>query len=147
MDSNESPPGFDRVEIQGQKRAFYLSRPQELGLAPGSLPRKLNDITQVTDFLTKENIRGVDISQFDFRKKLKKRAQAPELDPNTPKIARSSIFSDNGDGCEGTEGSTSGGNQSFNLTHLLRPSAKVDHRSELEDTAQELVLITTYWPQ
>ena len=73
MDSGASPPGFDRVEIEGQKRAFYLSKPQELGLAPGCLPRKLNDLSQVTAFLSKENIVGVDISQFDFRKRMQKR--------------------------------------------------------------------------
>ena len=85
MDWGESPPGFDRVEIvEGQKRAFYLSKPKELGLAPDCLPRKLNDIAQVAAFLTKENVKGVDISQFDFRKKFHKRTQAAEVVVTAP---------------------------------------------------------------
>ena len=135
MDSGAGPPGFDRVEIEGQKRAFYLSRPEELGLAPGSLPRKLNQVSQVAAFLTKENIQGVDISQFDFRKKSQKRPTDADINDTAPKVAKASdVF---GESCE-EEKLIKGGNKIFNMTHLMTPSAKVDHRKELEIAAKEL---------
>ena len=143
MDSGSGPPGFDRVEVEGQKRAFYLSRPEELGLAPGCLPRKLNDLSQVSAFLTKENIEGVDLSQFDFRKS-QKRTSATDFNNTAPKVAKaSSVFAENGQ----DETSAKGGNRIFNMNHLMRPSTKVDHQKELETTAQELDLFRRSGPR
>ena len=51
------------------------------------------------------------------------------------KVARASdVFGDT----SGDENLTKGGSRIFNMTHLIRPSVKVDHRKELEQTAREL---------
>ena len=51
------------------------------------------------------------------------------------KVARASdVFGDT----SRDENLTKGGSRIFNMTHLIRPSVKVDHRKELEQTAREL---------
>ena len=134
MEVDPNPPGFDRLELEEEKTAIYLSRPNELGLKAGTLPRFLKNASQVSSFLAKENISGVHISQFDFVKR-GKRTASTEVDAGASKVAKASdIFGD--DPAEGL--GSKGGQQIFNMTHLLRPAVKVEHRKELEATAAEL---------
>ena len=58
MEVDPNPPGFDRLELEEEKTAIYLSRPNELGLKAGTLPRFLKNASQVSSFLAKENIQG-----------------------------------------------------------------------------------------
>ena len=128
--SASAPPGFCRVEKQGQ-RVHYLTVPVD-----GQTPRKLNDRSQVASYLAKEGIQGVELEEFDF--KLKRKTEpvrsAAEKQPRL-----SEVFDDdsNDEELEETSAVKNGGSR-FNLKNLVRTGVKLDHRKLLEETASLL---------
>ena len=94
MMSSEDPPGFKRVENVGS-RPFYLTVPQ----IPGEIPRKLTNITEVADYLRKQNLKGhytgVKTTHFDFCKKMAKRKSYEDVTISHEKVMKlSDIFKD-----------------------------------------------------
>ena len=66
---------------------------------PGEIPRKLTNITEVADYLQKQNLKGhytgVKTTHFDFRKKVTKRKSYADFTISHKKVTKlSDVFKD-----------------------------------------------------
>ena len=128
--ADNSPPGFCRVEKPGQ-RVYYLTIPQD-----GKTPRKLTRKEEVSAYLEKEGIEGIELKQFDFKLK---RKSGPVDSLAQKQVRLSDLFEEEDSGTGASEVEREGTVRSrFNLQNLVNSGVKLDHEQILEETASML---------